>query len=179
MLNHTPGISSWERARKQHSTTDRECSRPLLQVIPHRPSGRGPGGEEPLVCIYHCGGHKVGSGSPTPPSHSQCRAHGTHTRCAHSGVTSSSSWTRVQPRTGVATSEGSQLFPPPRRAQTTSPFPGNGLGCPAPNPVQGTLSIPAELEPSGSPWTLPQELTPAGGSAELRSMRARLLPPPG
>lgn len=72
MLNHTPGISSWERARSSSAPLTRNGSRALPQVIAHGSTGRGGavhGGDEPLVNIYRWGkGHKVGSDTaPHPP----------------------------------------------------------------------------------------------------------------
>lgn len=74
MLNHTPGISSWERARSSSAPLTRNGSRALPQVIAHGSTGRGGavhGGDEPLVNIYRWGGGAQSwvRHSPTSPSH--------------------------------------------------------------------------------------------------------------
>lgn len=78
-------------------------------------------------------------------------------------ATSSSSWTCGQPHTGVAPQErGGNFRGPPTllphpSTPTASPFRGSGLSCRPPNLRRGARSLPAELEPSGSPWTFPKE----------------------
>lgn len=66
-MNHTPGISSWERARNSAAPPARHRSHSLLQVIPHViPHGAVHRAGEPLVCINHCGGTKGGRTAPHP-----------------------------------------------------------------------------------------------------------------
>lgn len=66
MLNHTRGISSWERARSSAAPLTGHGSHSLLQVIPRTLEPFMELVNPSCTIIYHCGGTKLGQRAPHP-----------------------------------------------------------------------------------------------------------------
>lgn len=155
MLNHTRGISSWERARSRAAPLTRHGSHSLLQVIPRTLEPFMELVNPSCTIIYHCGDTKLGQRAPHPhPTAGPMEQPMAHD-VSPGRVTSGSSWTC--PATGGATSDGPQLKPRLHSEGTASAA--------EPRALCAALSIPAEPEPRGSPWRWPRSATRAGGSA--------------